>query len=463
MSENTAVQTGTEQSAQAGSHQSWARPFFTIWIGQALSLVGSQAGGFALVWWLTQESGGSATILALMTFIAMLPNVILGPFVGALVDRWDRRRVMIVADSAIALFSAGLAVLLWLNALQIWHVYVIMFVRALGGTFHFSAMQASTSLMVPKSQLSRIGGMNQTLRGALDIITPPLGALLMELIPLYAIMGIDVITAAFAVAPLFFIAIPQPPRRAVAEHPTLAGRRSPVVVLLRDVWEGFGYIWHWTGLFIILLMATVLNMLANQAAVAISNASLHQLVSKKAYTDTITGLANRRALDERLDDEIINARRTNSPFAIVMMDLDGFKSVNDTHGHEVGDLVLRAVFNVISVGIRSSDFIARYGGDELTLILTRSNLQAATLVTDKIQETLAKFSYKAPDGSAIKLGISGGIAVFPEHGRSGPELLRAADAALYYAKKHHRGTFQRAKVVTGPLDPIALNRTKKGG
>jgi diguanylate cyclase (GGDEF)-like protein len=207
----------------------------------------------------------------------------------------------------------------------------------------------------------------------------------------------------------------------------------------------------------------LLNMLANQAAVAISNASLHQLVSKKAYTDTITGLANRRALDERLDDEIINARRTNSPFSVVMMDLDGFKSVNDTHGHEVGDLVLRAAFNVVSVGIRSSDFIARYGGDELTLILTRSNLQAATLVTDKIQETFAKFSYKAPDGSAIKLGISGGIAVFPEHGRSGPELLRAADAALYYAKKHHRGTFQRAKAVTGPLDPLSLTPTKNGG
>jgi diguanylate cyclase (GGDEF)-like protein len=207
----------------------------------------------------------------------------------------------------------------------------------------------------------------------------------------------------------------------------------------------------------------LLNMLANQAAVSISNASLHQLVSKKAYTDTITGLANRRALDERLDEEVMQARRTNTPFAVVMMDLDGFKSVNDTHGHEVGDLVLRAVFNVISVGIRSSDFIARYGGDELTLILTRSNVQAAALVTDKIQETLAKFSYKAPDGNDIKLGISGGIAIYPEHGRSGAELLRAADTALYNAKKYHRGTFQRAKSVTGPLDPIALNGKKNEG
>ncbi len=263
MSENDSTATDAVISVPQTQDKSWIAPFFTIWGGQALSLVGSQVGGFALVWWLTQETGGSATILALMTFIAMLPGVLLGPFVGALVDRWDRRRVMIVADSTIALFSAGLAVLLWLNALQIWHVYVIMFVRALGGTFHFSAMQASTSLMVPKSQLARVGGMNQTLRGALDIITPPLGALLMELLPLYVIMGIDVVTAAFAIVPLFFIAVPQPPRRAAEEQPMLAERQSPVAALFRDVREGFLYIWHWTGLLIILLMATVLNMLAN--------------------------------------------------------------------------------------------------------------------------------------------------------------------------------------------------------
>ena len=207
----------------------------------------------------------------------------------------------------------------------------------------------------------------------------------------------------------------------------------------------------------------LLNMLANQAAVAISNASLHLSVSRKAYTDTITGLANRRALDEHLEAEIINARRTNSPFAVIMMDLDGFKSVNDTHGHEVGDQVLRAVFNVVSIGIRSSDFIARYGGDELTLILAKSNVQSAKLVTEKILENIAKFSYKAPNGNAIKLGISGGMAIYPTHGRSGPELLRAADAALYDAKKHNRGTFMLAKAATGPLDPLTLSRKSNGG
>lgn len=202
----------------------------------------------------------------------------------------------------------------------------------------------------------------------------------------------------------------------------------------------------------------LLSLLANQAAVAISNASLLQTLSKQAYSDTVTGLPNRRALDERLDAEIINARRTSSSFAVVMMDLDGFKRVNDTYGHEIGDLVLRAVFNVIAFGIRSSDFIARYGGDELTLILHQSDIRAAKLVTDKILENLAKFSYKAPDGNGIKLGISGGVAIYPSHGRSAPALMRAADAALYDAKKHHRGTFIIAKAATGPLSPLTLNR-----
>ncbi len=261
MSENDSTATGAVTSAPRTQDKSWVAPFFTIWGGQALSLVGSQVGGFALVWWLTKESGGSATVLAGMTLIAMLPQVFLGPFVGALVDRLNRRRVMIVADSLIALFSAGLAVLAWLGVLEIWHVYVIMFIRSLGGTFHYAAMQASTSLMVPKSQLARVGGMNQTLHGVMNIITPPLGALLLELIPLHAIMGLDVVTAAFAVGPLFFIAIPHPQREVAPV--TVAGGPSPIVTLLRDVAGGISYIWHWTGLFIVLLMATVLNMTFN--------------------------------------------------------------------------------------------------------------------------------------------------------------------------------------------------------
>jgi len=201
----------------------------------------------------------------------------------------------------------------------------------------------------------------------------------------------------------------------------------------------------------------LLGLLADQAAVAISNASLHQIISQKAYSDTVTGLPNRRALDERLEAEVKKAWRTGTRFAVIMMDLDGFKKVNDTYGHDFGDQVLRASFNAISLSVRTTDFLARYGGDELTLILSQSDLQTAQLVTNKIIENIQKFNMATPDGRPLQLGISGGIAIYPMHGKSASNLLRAADAALYDAKKHHRGTFVTAKVTTGPLEPIRLN------
>ena len=167
--------------------------------------------------------------------------------------------------------------------------------------------------------------------------------------------------------------------------------------------------------------------------------------------DTLTNLPNRRALDERLEEEVLSARKNNYSFAVVMMDLDGFKDVNDTYGHPVGDDVLRLVFSQMARGVRNTDFLARYGGDELTLILTQSDMSSSKIVAEKIVEGMKKLKFKLPDGKKLNLGISGGIALFPVNARSGPDLLRAADAALYKAKKYDRGTFQVARGITGPL------------
>lgn len=195
----------------------------------------------------------------------------------------------------------------------------------------------------------------------------------------------------------------------------------------------------------------LLSLLSDQAAVAISNASLHQMISRQAYSDTLTGLPNRRALDERLEEEVNAARRNNYSFAVIMMDLDGFKAVNDTYGHSTGDDVLRLVFNQMARGVRNTDFLARYGGDELTLILSQTEMSSAQVVSEKITEGMKKLKYRLPDGRKLKLGISGGIAIFPVHARNGPDLLRAADTALYQAKKYSRGSFQIARGITGPL------------
>jgi diguanylate cyclase (GGDEF)-like protein len=196
----------------------------------------------------------------------------------------------------------------------------------------------------------------------------------------------------------------------------------------------------------------LLSLLSDQAAVAISNASLHQMISRQAYSDTLTGLPNRRALDERLEEEVLAARRNSYSFAVIMMDLDGFKQVNDTYGHATGDDVLRTVFNQMARGVRNTDFLARYGGDELTLILSQTEMNSAQIVSEKILEGMRNIKYILPDGHRLKLGISGGIAIYPVHARNGADLLRAADAALYHAKKHNRGAFEIARGITGILE-----------
>jgi diguanylate cyclase (GGDEF)-like protein len=195
----------------------------------------------------------------------------------------------------------------------------------------------------------------------------------------------------------------------------------------------------------------LLGLLADQAAVAISNASLHQTVSRQAYSDIVTGLPNRRALDERLDEEVIKSRRTGNTFAVIMLDVDGFKSVNDTYGHAIGDQVLRAIFGYLATGLRSTDFLARYGGDELTLILSQSDPASAVVVVQKILEKVSQFSFGLPSGEELRLGISCGIAMFPMHANSAANLLRAADEALYRAKKQQRGWYLTARGFTGEL------------
>ena len=231
----------------------WAGRFFTIWGGQALSLFGSALVQFALIWWLTQESG-SATVLAIASLVGMLPQILIGPFAGALVDRWNRRIIMIIADATIAAVSLLLAYLFAVDAVQLWHIYAVMAVRALGGAFHFPAMSASTPLMVPATQLTRINGLNQALQGVNMLVAPPVGALLLGLFPTQGILLIDVGTALMAILPLLFLSIPQP-RRLEDEH--LQQKPS----LLGDVRNGLAYIRTIPGFIAIIFLALFLNFL----------------------------------------------------------------------------------------------------------------------------------------------------------------------------------------------------------
>lgn len=201
------------------------------------------------------KATGSATVLATATLFAVLPGVILGPLAGVLVDRWNRRRIIMIADGVGAL-GAGLLLLFWADAIQLWHVYIITFVRSLAGTFHFAAVQASTSLMVPEEQLARVSGMNQTVQGINMVAAPPIGALLLEVLDLHGMMAIDVITALSAIGLVFFVAIPQP---------IITMQASGQLSILADLRTGLRYIWSWPGLFMGLILSSFLNFLLGPA------------------------------------------------------------------------------------------------------------------------------------------------------------------------------------------------------
>ena len=230
--------------------------FFIIFGGQAFSLFGSRLVQFALVWWLTKTSG-SASVLAFASIMAILPQVLFGPFAGTLVDRWNRRIVLMVSDGFIALTIVGLALLYAQEAVEIWHIYIVMFIRSLGAAFQWPAMQASTTLMVSKRHLSRVSGLNQAIQGLANIIAPPLGALLIELLPLQIILAIDVSTAILAIGPLLFIQIPQP------IHIEASVESSSTV--LTDLRDGLRYLWNWKGVMMIVVMGMVINLLINPA------------------------------------------------------------------------------------------------------------------------------------------------------------------------------------------------------
>jgi DHA3 family macrolide efflux protein-like MFS transporter len=229
------------------TNQNWAVRFIPLWVGQALSLLGSQLVQFAIIWYLTRETN-SATTLAIASMMGLLPQVLLSPFIGTWVDRGERRLILIAADSTVATTTIVLAILFASEFIQVWQIYVALFIRAVAGGFHQSAFGASVVLLVPKEHLARVQGFNQALYGGLNIISAPLGAYLLSVIPMQGILGIDVGTALLAVSMLLFIRIPQPESRLQASS-----------TFWQDFNAGFRYIITWRGLVILLGLVMVIN------------------------------------------------------------------------------------------------------------------------------------------------------------------------------------------------------------
>ena len=178
----------------------------------------------------------------------------------------------------------------------------------------------------------------------------------------------------------------------------------------------------------------LLESLALQIAAALQNAHLYEL----AMVDGLTGLFVRRYFDARIEEEIERSKRYGTPFSVVMMDVDDFKKLNDTHGHLVGDRVLKAIANVVKGQMRGVDTAARYGGEEIAVILPRTEMVGAYALAERIRESVAELRITTDEDPPKVLGVTAslGCAAFPESKAStGEDLVRRADRALYRAKK----------------------------
>lgn len=177
---------------------------------------------------------------------------------------------------------------------------------------------------------------------------------------------------------------------------------------------------------------------AEQVGLAIANLHLRETLQNQSIRDALTGLFNRRYLEESLRQEIARAQRKQTEIGVIMLDVDHFKRLNDTYGHEAGDLVLQAISKLLREQIRGADIACRYGGEELTLVLPDSGLQATQARADEIRVAISQLKLSLQGTVLSGLSASFGVAGFPQHGVNGAALLQAADAALYRSKSAGR-------------------------
>jgi diguanylate cyclase (GGDEF)-like protein len=185
--------------------------------------------------------------------------------------------------------------------------------------------------------------------------------------------------------------------------------------------------------------------LAQQAAVAIENVALHDLLQRQATVDELTGLANHRRFRDALDFEFKRMRRTHRPLALVLFDIDNFKSVNDTYGHPQGDQVLQLVAKVMRDACRSTDHPARYGGEELALILPETDLEGGFTIAEAIRRGVEALEVPLENEQTLRLTISAGVSALDRFTVDPAALIQASDTALYEAKRAGKNRTMRGK------------------
>jgi diguanylate cyclase (GGDEF)-like protein len=194
------------------------------------------------------------------------------------------------------------------------------------------------------------------------------------------------------------------------------------------------------------------HYLAGQASVSIENVGLHERVERQAVTDELTGLSNRRRFQQVLAGEVERSRRFGQPVGLLMLDIDNFKSVNDTYGHPAGDLVLREVARVVKDLSREIDEPARYGGEEMAVVLPGTDIEGAYQLAERIRTGIAELRLPIPTGAdePLRVTASFGVATHPNSSSDPRALVASADAALYVAKHAGKNRTERsAEVASG--------------
>ncbi len=184
---------------------------------------------------------------------------------------------------------------------------------------------------------------------------------------------------------------------------------------------------------------TQVSMLADLLSGALQRAALADISKSSSWVDPLTGAANRLYFAQRFETEIRRAQNYQQPLALVILDIDEFKKINDTFGHPVGDVVIKRFAQILRSNTRSSDLVCRYGGDEFIVLMTSSSKEQVLVYIDHLKKIIAETEIPVPrHGGPIHLTASGGVAIFPSGGQTTTDLLRTADDALYEAKRMGR-------------------------
>jgi|UPI0003B29F50 Bacterial protein of unknown function (DUF894). len=187
----------------------WQRTFAFIWVGQLFSTITSSVVSFAIIFWLSVRTG-SAEVLAYSTLASMMPHLVLGLFTGVLIDRWNRKRIMIIADMYVAALTAVMAVLFYTGNVHLGFIYTLLALRSIGSAFHSPAMEASVPLLAPEDRLMRVAGVNNMIFSVSTIAAPAIAALFISIFDMTWVLMLDVIGALIACTSLLFVTIPNP-------------------------------------------------------------------------------------------------------------------------------------------------------------------------------------------------------------------------------------------------------------